>query len=316
MKPLSPYRSQRSGQIIVVAPVLILILVLSMMLAVNIGNKTSERVEFQAAVDSSARTGAYTQGMLLGSIAILNDFLELGVATILNGISKLDDPLTWPAAIKDIVDGYKLIRGAWKLQDKIKDYSGIITAASTLDDMFVSDDFHMKMYSLALPVPGIKLDVDRVVLPMLRNWRGDIGETVLVVGYRVYDPPLIDIPFIDHGAMDEAGMLGVAAARPLCKFWSHDPLSDSLSQFYALLVMEVPGPWWSAKLIDFEKAFEQRLESSAITALEGKAFNKIKSYVTKQATKDAAEGEGDAEWIEMDDLTVDKQAEEDAQDDE
>jgi hypothetical protein len=241
-------RSQR-GQIIIVTPILILLMIGAFLLAMNISLMARERIKIQVAADAAARDGAYIQAQALSAIGILNDAIMAADSEIADGISMLDDPFTFLEGLAMIEEGHEAAESAADAQDAISDATPAVAEAAVVAEADANGGY------IGSVVPGlstVELQLERTwafwpFVGLLVREQDEIEEKIVVALYKdggqtVYGNALLKG---QGGDLEFPSLIADSAARPYWYAFGHDPRDASVPSWGSMVV---GGYGWEAKL--------------------------------------------------------------------
>jgi hypothetical protein len=260
MKHFSHQREK--GQIIIVAPILILLILGAVLLTINVSMMVKEKIRIQVAADGAARSGAYVQAEGLVMIATMNDGIIAADAQIATGVGQVASIWPW-----EVIAGIKNIKEGRDTANSLRDaQSGIMDMVPVLIETTVFMEARASGY-LGTAVPGLStlsLDLknNSFMNPVPTFWpfipirvraNSRVNEKVVVLlrksaGSAIYGNSLLKGK--NGGDLTYPSLYANSAGKPYY-YLSHNAADDTLtSGFYreTVVSMIVPYPQWEAKL--------------------------------------------------------------------
>jgi hypothetical protein len=255
---------REAGQIIVITPILILLMLAAILLAVNVSILSRERIKLQVASDAAAHAGARVQSSNLNWIALLNDGILVADAVISTGLALV--AVGTPLCVFGI--GCAMVEKGLELIEKGRDAGGALRTVQ--EGIMVANYFMVPAEikrvaigngaSFAVPSPfGIALDLkagpdwlpDPPFIKLKIRKHDKIKEKIHLVatkrgGRAVFGSSLLrGLGRGKASDLDYPTLVAASAARPYYHGWGHEPRKKKVDSF---LSMVNPFPTWNAKL--------------------------------------------------------------------
>ncbi len=254
MKSIVHWKRQRGqrGQIIVAAPILILLMVGAFLLAMNVAQMARERINIQVAADAAARDGAYIQAQALGSIAIMNTGIVAANVEIGVGVAEIIDG--------HIEDGVSLIKRGRRAGHAFRDAQAVIEdVVPVLVEAVVILEARSNGATFASVTPGastlsLQLKDSFALWPFISlRIRDDapIQEKVVVTATKWGGSVIPGNPLLrgkNGPDLTYPTIVAVSAARPYFWRFGQDPRDPNLNWIRRNASMLIVGLGWEAKL--------------------------------------------------------------------
>lgn len=265
--------NREKGQILVAIPVLIVFMIGAILLSINIGIYTKERIKMQVAADVASRNGALVQAGSLMAIAIINDAIIAKYVTMVNKVSdcfELPPPLDALCLVGTVPELLKIAKDIKKLQDKAEKIqkatpaeveAAVLLGATTNGASFGTCKFSKESWdrvNLALEWSFGFADFGKALSWIVEHLTGLKG-CLLRKNDTVSEMVMVTVSKSGRDAYGRGilGRLGFpkittySAAKP---YWigylleKRDPRDDHMNWFDQMTSMTVPTSWWDAKL--------------------------------------------------------------------
>ena len=248
-------RRRQRGQIIVAAPILILLMVGAFLVAMNVATMVRERINIQVAADAAARDGAYVQAQALGSIAIMNAGIVAANAEIGAGVAEIASIWPW-----DVAEGIVMVIEGRRAGNALRDaQQAIMDAVPALVEAVVILEARSNGATFASVTPGVstlslQLKDSFSVWPFISiRIRDDapIGEKVVVSAYKSGGSVIPGNQLLrgkNGPDLTYPHIVAFSAARPYFWRFGQDPRDPNLSFILRTSSMLIAGLGWEAKL--------------------------------------------------------------------
>jgi len=262
---------RKKGQILVAMPVLVIFMIGAILLSINIGIFTKERIKMQVAADVASRDGALVQASSLMAIAVINDAIIYQYGKMVSIIIKYAKWLWFPPVLAYVIarciEIAEKIKKLQKTADTIKTgtpaavEAAVVLGATTNGASLGTCKFSKESWD------GVNLDLE---------WSfgfGDFGKWLSwILGHitglkgcllrkdgTVSEKVMVEV-WKNSGSAYGRGILGkltfpqittYSMAKP---YWigyileKRDPRDDNMNWFDQMTSMTVPTSWWDAKL--------------------------------------------------------------------
>ena len=266
----------KSGQILVIVPFVVVFIVGALLLTINIGIMSREHIRMQTAADIAARDGALTQALALDTLTVMNDTL-IGLYAVLadeiiDFLLCLPDPACWealPELLEAIESTYKTMKNLQKAMDVI--FKGtpaaveaaVVAGATTNGASFASvkvswsswKGINLKL-KWSFAVPGIAGKIIDWILKHLSDLKGilirdgsEVTETVNVTAWK-NGAPAYGTALLGKG-LTFPKIWSHATAKPYwvgCPAHKRNPMDNRMAWWEQRLSMITPAFWWDAKM--------------------------------------------------------------------
>jgi len=258
-------RKRQSGQIIVIAPILILLMLASMLLAVNVSIVARERIKIQVSSDAASRDGALVQAKAISAIGLLNDgilaadaVIADGVADVIAGLALIATVVGAPegaelveAGLEQIKEGQDTAKPLREAQEAIMEATPVVAEGVVIGAAITNGGY------LGSIVPGlshVELDLEDSpfpppFVPIKIRATAEIKEKIVAGLWKAPGGEIFGNDLLRGlgGGRDLTypGLTALSGSRPYWFFGGHDPRDKEVGTYLSMITL---GLGWNAKL--------------------------------------------------------------------
>ena len=262
------------GQILVVIPILVILMIGAILLTLNISIMCKEHIKTQTTADLSARSGAWIQSEGLSAITVINDVLLVMYGRMILDVGCLFatcwDPITWELCAEcweDLYDTYGNIKSLEKTANKIKKaipsmVLGIVPTSALANGKYIGTcwpakksavsldlewDFGWGHHSWSAKIVNWILNLFDLHGFLLRK-HNSVKERVNVKVVKLNFKSIYGTAILGRG-LTFPKITTFATAMP-CWHLNHDPMNDKTGKWWSMMI---PGFWWAPKMTRTKK---------------------------------------------------------------